>query len=394
MTEYLILTQSRAIPLVWEFNKEIPFNLTFSQSFSGSFPKSRLARSVGSSAGSTTIRINDGFKIIFRSFGTPSAPTSVPNGVKIITKPRLLRLAFTLSSWTGNPQFRIELRYANSDGTPTNTTLASFTPSVFDHGGGVRTVYVEWTLDDALMSAPELDWDTLYSAVLVPTYANSSNYADIYDVSTGGDPMVTHTSGWWDQTWQVWRTLSSGREWNAALNYAGITRVPVAIAFYYVLNDGTAIVSKSSEAYRTYLHGWASRTTPPSGIILIPRANINGIFAGVGTEVPFTDTITYSAIFYTTTNVSVSNHTQTDELTFSAKYDVNPVTVDMFYASEAYLQQIDFLDSGTNSVRLNDSYEQEFSGAGGSSIVFDPPVLWWKAQVLSGRVRLKALVFE
>jgi hypothetical protein len=61
MTEYLILTQSRAIPLVWEFNKEIPFNLTFSQSFSGSFPKSRLARSVGSSAGSTTIRINDGF---------------------------------------------------------------------------------------------------------------------------------------------------------------------------------------------------------------------------------------------------------------------------------------------------------------------------------------------
>ena len=47
-----------------------------------------------------------------------------------------------------------------------------------------------------------------------------------------------------------------------------------------------------------------------------------------------------------------------------------------------------------NSVRLNDSYEQEFSGAGGSSIVFDPPVLWWKAQATSGRVRLKALVFE
>jgi hypothetical protein len=68
----------------------------------------------------------------------------------------------------------------------------------------------------------------------------------------------------------------------------------------------------------------------------------------------------------------------------------------MFYASEAYLQRIDFLGSSstTSSVRLNDSYEQEFSGAGGSSITFNPPILFWKAQVLSGAVRLSALVFE
>jgi hypothetical protein len=98
--------------------------------------------------------------------------------------------------------------------------------------------------------------------------------------------------------------------------------------------------------------------------------------------------------FYTTANVT--GFTKTDVASFKWQYDINPVTVDMFNASEAYLQRIDFLGASTttSSVRLNDSYEQEFSGAGGTSITFDPPILWWKAQVLSGAIRLRALVFE
>jgi hypothetical protein len=89
----------------------------------------------------------------------------------------------------------------------------------------------------------------------------------------------------------------------------------------------------------------------------------------------------------------VAGFTQTDTASFIWRYDINPVTIDMFYASEAYLQRIDFLANGS-SVRLNDSYEQEFSGNSGQSVTFDPPILWWKAQVLSGSVRLRALVFE
>jgi hypothetical protein len=95
--------------------------------------------------------------------------------------------------------------------------------------------------------------------------------------------------------------------------------------------------------------------------------------------------------FYTTANVA--GFTQTDTAQFIWRYNINPVTIDMFYASEAYLQRIDFLANGS-SVRLNDSYEQEFSGNSGQSVTFNPPILFWKAQVLSGAVRLSALVFE
>jgi len=122
---------------------------------------------------------------------------------------------------------------------------------------------------------------------------------------------------------------------------------------------------------------------------------INGVTnPTAGTEVRFTDSYTHLIRFWTTADVA--GFTQTDTASFKWQYDINPVTVDMFYASEAYLQRIDFLGSSstTSSVRLNDSYEQEFSGTGGSSITFDPPILWWKAQVLSGAVRLRALVFE
>jgi hypothetical protein len=93
------------------------------------------------------------------------------------------------------------------------------------------------------------------------------------------------------------------------------------------------------------------------------------------------------------TSADITGFTKNDMASFIWRYDINPVTIDMFYASEAYLQRIDFLANGS-SVRLNDSYEQEFSGNSGQSVTFDPPILWWKAQVLSGAVRLRVLVFE
>jgi hypothetical protein len=43
MTEYLILSLNRALPLVWEYNRQITFNLTFSRTY-GNIPQSILAR--------------------------------------------------------------------------------------------------------------------------------------------------------------------------------------------------------------------------------------------------------------------------------------------------------------------------------------------------------------
>jgi hypothetical protein len=183
-------------------------------------------------------------------------------------------------------------------------------------------------------------------------------------------------------------TLSDGVDWDHDNYSAGYTTV--GIAFYYE-SEVIIPVAKSSEAFRSYFNGWVSRTTLPSGVNRLEE-NINGVTnLTAGTEIRFTDSYTHSLRLYTTADVA--GFTQTDVASFRWRYDINPVTVDMFYASEAYLQRIDFLANGS-SVRLNDSYEQEFSGNAGASVTFNPPILWWKAQVLSGAVRLSALVFE
>jgi hypothetical protein len=168
--------------------------------------------------------------------------------------------------------------------------------------------------------------------------------------------------------------------------------ISVGIAFYYE-SEVTIPMAKSSEAFRSYFNGWVSRPTFPSGFNWQDIINVV-TNPTAGTEIRFTDSYTHLVRAWTTADVA--GFTETDVASFKWQYDINPVTIDMFYASEAYLQRIDFLGSSstTSSVRLNDSYEQEFSGAGGSSITFNPPILFWKAQVLSGAVRLSALVFE
>ena len=382
MTEYLILSLNRAVPLVWEYNREITFDVTFRRTY-GNIPQSMFARTGYGGVGGPSLYMDSTSKRIFRAFGIPPEPSAI-NGIKAAGRPRLHKIVFTLESHAGNPQFRIDLHYANPDGTP-GSRITSFTPSVYDNGSGRKSYYVN--LGDPPNSGFELEWNRLYSIVLVPTVANSSNYARADRYTAQGDTLVMTRVGYSTNGGSTW-TIIDGQDWRSDL-FSGTT---VAYAFYYESRGVTIPIAKSSEAFRSYFNGWVSRTALPSGFNLW-QENINGVSnLSTGVEVPFSDAYTHSMKFYTTADVT--GFTQEDVASFKWKYDINPVTIDMFYASEAYLQQIDFLDSGTNSVRLNDSYEQEFSGAGGSSIVFDPPVLWWKAQVTSGRVRLKALVFE
>jgi hypothetical protein len=381
MTEYLILSLNRALPLVWEYNRQITFNLTFSKNY-GSIPKSFQARTV--SLGYTPgWRIDSTNKRIFRTFRTPPQPSIT--GVTRVSKPRLYRTAFTLHSWTGSPQFRIDLHYANPDGTP-GEYITSFTPGIVDTGYTNRVVYVDWGNPPSAFSGYELEWDTLYSIVLVPTLANASNYGDAINYPPSGDTLGMVRIGTSTDGGITW-SLIDNRDWAnvwSTLNY-----VSVGIAWYYE-SEVSIPIAKSSEAFRSYFNGWVSRTARPSGFNLLEE-NINGITnLTAGTEVRFTDSYTHYMKFWASTNIT--GFTQTDTASFIWRYDINPVTIDMFYASEAYLQRIDFLANGS-SVRLNDSYEQEFSGSSGS-VTFDPPVLWWKAQVLSGAVRLRALVFE
>jgi hypothetical protein len=390
MTEYLILSLNRALPLVWEYNRQITFNLTFSRTY-GSIPQSVRMRQAGSGLYGPSFTLDSTAKRIFRVFGTPPQPSVT--GVKNISKPRLYRTGFTLSSWTGNPQFRIDLHYANPNDTP-GQYITSFTPSAHDHGYNIRTVYVDWGNPPNAFSGYELDWDTKYTIVLVPTVADASNKATVESFGTlAADPIPPRKCGYSTNSGLTWTfvTASDPRynmDWACTsymLNYTS-----AGVAWYYE-SEVTIPMARSSEAFRSYFNGWASRTTLPSGFNLLGE-NINGVMnPTAGTEIRFTDAYTHSLRFYTTADVA--GFTQNDTAQFTWRHDINPVTIDMFYASEAYLQRIDFLANGS-AVRLNDSYEQEFSGNSGQSVTFDPPILWWKAQVLSGAVRLRALVFE
>jgi hypothetical protein len=388
MTEYLILSLNRALPLIWEYNRQINFNLTFSRTY-GSIPRSVLGRDTSTGTPYSFV-IDSTMKRVFRVFSTPPQP-SVTDVTRII-KPRLYRTAFTLSSWTGNPQFRIDLHYANSDDTP-GDYITSFTPSVIDHGGGQRTVYVDWGNPPNAFSGYELDWGTKYAIVLVPTTANASNQGTAIARGTlGTDPLPPRKCGYSTDGGTTWTFVTSGSYLFDWVNSAGgsLGTISVGIAFYYE-SEVSIPVAKSSEAFRSYFNGWSSRTTLPSGFNRFEE-NINGVTnLTTGTEIRFTDAYTHNMRFYTTADVA--GFTQTDVASFIWRYDINPVTIDMFYASETYLQRIDFLANGS-SVRLNDSYEQEFSGNSGQSVTFDPPILFWKAQVVSGAVRLRALVFE
>jgi len=384
MTEYLILSLNRALPLVWEYNRQITFNLTFSRTYSN-IPQSVRVRQSSTNYGGY-FALDSTAKRIFRVFATPPRPSVT--GVSSISKPKLYRVGFTLPDWTGNPQFRIDLHYANPDDTP-GQYIASFTPSVRRETPGVNTVYLDWGNPPDAFSGYELDWDTKYAIVLVPTFVDGSNRANPTYGSPSTDQFSLCKIGYSTDGGATWTFITGGTyDWRCLS--APLSNVTVGIAWYYE-SEVTIPVAKSSEAFRSYFNGWVSRTTLPSNFNLW-QENINGVTnLTAGTEVWFTDSYTHLMRFWTTADVA--GFTQSDTAQFIWRYDINPVTIDMFYASEAYLQRIDFLATGS-AVRLNDSYEQEFSGNSGQSVTFDPPVLFWKTQVLSGAVRLSALVFE
>jgi hypothetical protein len=382
MTEYLILSLNRALPLVWEYNRQITFDLTFSRTY-GDIPNSIITRMVGGGSSSTSFVIDSTLKRIFRVFGTPSRPSVT--GVTSVSKPKLYRAGFTLTSRSGNPQFRIDLHYANPNDTP-GARITSFTPTIVDIGSA-RVIYIDWGNPPNAFSGYELDWGTKYALVLVPTTANSTNKATAVSYTANTDPLPPRKCGYSTDSGTTWTFVTGSADWYST---GAPGDASVGIAFYYD-SAITIPMAKSSESFRSYFNGWVSRTTLPWDFNLLEE-NINGVTSlTAGTEVRFTDSYTHTVRFYTT--AYVAGFTQTDVASFIWQYDINPVTVDMFYASEAYLQRIDFL-ADESAVRLNDSYEQEFSGNSGQSVTFDPPILFWKAQVLSGAVRLSALVFE
>jgi hypothetical protein len=385
MTEYLILSLNRALPLMWEYNREITFSLTFSRPFSN-IPPSTMARTLRGIYTSGSFTLDSTTKRIFRTFATPPRPSIT--GVTSVSKPKLYRMGFGLSSWTGNPQFRIDLHYANSDGTP-GEYITSFTPVYYSIEMGSVAVGRDWGDPPNAFSGYELEWGTDYALVLVPTFANASNRANAAYAALSTDPLPPCKIGYSTDNGTTWTFITGGTyDWRNHSPTLGYFLVGIA---YFYESEVTIPVARSSEASRSYFNGWVSRTTLPSGFNLMEE-NINGVTnLTAGTEVRFTDSYTHYMKFWTSDNIT--GFTKTDVASFRWRYDINPVTVDMFYASEAYLQRIDFLANGS-SVRLNDSYEQEFSGNSGQSVTFNPPILWWKAQVLSGAVRLSALVFE
>jgi hypothetical protein len=382
MTEYLILSLNRALPLIWEYNRQITFNLTFSRTY-GNIPQSVRTRNAHSGSAGSSFVIDSTAKRIFRTFGTPSQPSVT--GVKYVSRPRLNKIAFLMFSWTGNPGFRIDLHYANPDDTP-GDYITSFTPTIITHTSTSRSIFVDF---GSPPNGFELDWETKYAIVLVPTVADANNRATAEVVTTtSADPLPPRKCGYSTNSGTTWSfATGTNPDW---LTYSAAYPA-ISVAWYYESSEVTIPVAKSSEAFRSYFNGWVSRTTPPSGFT-IWQDIINGVTnPTAGTEIRFTDAYTHLIRFWT--SADVAGFTQNDTAQFIWRYDINPVTIDMFYASEAYLQRIDFLANGS-SVRLNDSYEQEFSGNAGQSVTFDPPILFWKLQVLSGSVRLRALVFE
>jgi hypothetical protein len=242
MTEYLILSLNRAIPLVWEYNRQITFNLTFTRTY-GNIPQSTIVRQANGYS-SSYFRLDSTAKRVFRIFKTPPQPSVT--GVTRISKPKLYRVGFSLSALMGSPRFRIDLHYVNPDDTP-GEYITSFTPSVSSD-----TVYLDWGNPPSAFSGYELDWDTKYALVLVPTVADENNRANIYYIPLSTDPLPPCKIGYSIDNGVTWTLITGTYDWWS--NWSGIGYASVGIAFYYE-SEVTIPMAKSSEAFRSYFNG-------------------------------------------------------------------------------------------------------------------------------------------
>jgi len=381
MTEYLILTLERALPLVWEYQRQIgpwrvdigPYNVE------AGLPNSR--HTMNYSGTGTSITFNTTNHRAFWSFKTPALSDlpSLPSGIGRL-KPRLYDARITASK-TGSPTNILELWLAD----PT-TKLPSQRIKRIDNtsgGYGERILYQ----GDAGQGV-ELEWDTWYSIVFIVTSADSSNYwvLSLYN---------SYTLSNWNTTTKAGYSTNGGQTWTAYDNYSWWGQIGVQHFFYpSPLKDELYRSSKAVNYYYSIsLSGLPSNTYQTQSLLVI---NNNVIPIGGANPIPDSVEGKYdvSPVIYTTASIS-SAFQLTLTINKTAKYDKNPVEIDMFNIVEAYITRIDFLDTSvTNKVRLNKNFEQEFSGSGGTALTFDPPLLFWSAEVLSGRVKITAVCFE
>ncbi|MCS7095351.1 MAG: hypothetical protein NZ988_06065 [Thaumarchaeota archaeon] len=355
MTEYLILGRDRASPLIWEFQRQVT---TPSQqsTLQVNVPQSDFTRNT-STSGANSYNMNSMTQRIFVSFTTPQQPTGT-SGIVELLPPRLMSFTITSSS-VGNPQFATEL-----------WTVASNVPAskIQDLGG------LSWSA--SFSSAPVLNWNTTYAIVVRPVSVNATNYGVFFrntptnNVLTPGNVGVSSNSG---STWTVY----SGQMLHENL------RVVYAIR----LGSWEFFINRPNEAANYYL----TITRPSISGITHVNEYVNDSPYDPNTPTNISGRFYYSWLVHTSSSV---NTNITVSCSYTLKYEKNLITVEMFNAAEAYLSKIDFLASGTNTIQLNDNPDQIFSGNGGTTLTFDPLAVFWKAEVIAGRVRLTMMVFE
>jgi hypothetical protein len=329
----------------------------------------------------TNITFNTTNHRAFWSFKTPALSDlpSLPSGIGRL-KPRLYD-ARIIASKAGSPTNILELWLAD----PT-TKLPSQRIKRIDNTSGGRGERILYQGDAG--QGVELEWDTWYSIVFIVTSADASNYwvPSLYN---------NYTLSNWSTTTKAGYSTNGGQTWTAYDNYSWGGNVFVQHFFYpSPLKDELYRSSKTVNYYYSIsLSGLPSNTYQTPSLLVI---NNNVIPIGGANPIPDSVEGKYdvSPVIYTVADIS-SAFQFTVTISKTAKYDKNPVEIDMFNIVEAYITRIDFLDTSvTNKVRLNKNFEQEFSGSGGTALTFDPPLLFWSAEVLSGRVKITAVCFE
>jgi hypothetical protein len=380
MTEYLILTLERALPLVWEYQKQISSSVNVGPYNVGAgLPNSR--HKIDFSGSGSVINFNTTDHRIFSSFKTPALSDlpSLPSGIAGRLKPRLYNARITPSSVSGSPTNILELWLAD----PT-TKLPSQRINRIDNSTGTYKERIFSQTDP--VQGIELEWDTWYSIVFIITSADSSNYWQIALYNN-------YSPSNWNTTTKVGYSTNGGQTWTTYDNY--LWKGNVYAQHFFYLQPVKDELYRSSKAVNYY---YSPSSTLPSNVYLTSLLIINNDVIPVGENNPIPDRVEgkydVSPVIYTSASIS-SAFQFTLTINKTAKYDKNPVEIDMFNIVEAYITRIDFLDTSvTNAVRLNKNFEQEFSGSGGTALTFDPPLLFWSAEVLSGRVKITAVCFE
>ncbi|MCS7142413.1 MAG: hypothetical protein NZ920_01270 [Aigarchaeota archaeon] len=382
MTEYLILNQARTYPVVWEYGKEVvsPNNFTIPVNTE----QSHWYLNFGTNVGAEYYYLSSSNQsYAYYSFRTSTLSTNAQIIGSFIRRVRVLwgsaggdTPTVTLSVWEADP----------STLNPTNRirNLGQFTrgPS----GGQSFT----WSVDNPLDGVP-ITLGNAYSVRLgdpvsyeAPTTLWSLELYGAPSSSPSGKFTAAKTEVRYTTDGVNWVTYTrNNRSW-------GGWEVEVVTVLRAPTSSGT--IFRSDEACNLYVY---KSQSIPTGITFLreflnnTQYNLPTTAPGVQVPFPSDEQLTYTFDYITTANVNTQIATT---LYPRIVYEKNPVTVDMFNASEAYLIRLEYLATDTR-VRLNDSPLQEFTGSSGAT-TFDPPPVVWKLENLSGRVRAVMMVLE